>query len=259
MPTARTLLIELTIIVGLGLLLALLGPFGSFEAPLADRLLYWLGLGVGGYLLFRPMMTAASAVSRRLDLPEPATWAAGCLIATLPMSLVVWLITPTGGGRVPTLAELLPVYGNVAVVAAAVTLVFWFVSRPEREALRPAPAPSAPIGSTNGPEHMAPPRFFDRLPPHLGRELLALEMEDHYVRAHTTVGSELVLMRMRDAVAELEGVEGLQIHRSWWVAREAVERAVQDGRNLRLRLRNGLEAPVARNSVPALRAAGWLY
>ena len=105
---------------------------------------------------------------------------------------------------------------------------------------------------------MASPRFFDRLPPHLGRELLALEMEDHYVRAHTTAGSALVLMRMRDAVAELDGVEGLQVHRSWWVARAAVEREVQDGRNLRLRLRNGLEAPVARNSVPTLRAAGWL-
>jgi len=257
MPTARTLLIELTIIIGLGLLLALLGPFGSFEAPLADRLLYWLGLGVGGYLLFRPTMRSASEVARRLDLPEPATWIAGWLLATLPMSLIVWLVTPGGGEGVPTLAELLPVYGNVAVVSAAVTLVFWFVSRPERETLRPLGSSPAPAPASGG-EGVTLPRFFDRLPPHLGRELLALEMEDHYVRAHTAAGSALLLMRMRDAVNELDGVEGLQVHRSWWVARTAVEHEVQDGRNLRLRLRNGLEAPVARNSVPTLRAAGWL-
>ncbi|MFC3712590.1 LytTR family DNA-binding domain-containing protein [Sphingoaurantiacus capsulatus] len=88
--------------------------------------------------------------------------------------------------------------------------------------------------------------------------MLALEMEGHYVRAHTAAGSTLILMRMRDAVAELDGIDGMQVHRSWWVARSAVENAAQHGRSITLRLKGGIKAPVARNSVPALRAAGWL-
>jgi DNA-binding LytR/AlgR family response regulator len=160
--------------------------------------------------------------------------------------------------RTPTLAELLPVYAHVALIAGGVTLVFWFVSRGEREVARPAPVDIPPAPLPVADDGRTTVRFVDRLPPHLGRELLALEMEDHYVRAHTPSGSALVLMRMRDAVAELDGMEGLQVHRSWWVARAAVEGEVQDGRNVRLKLKSGLEAPVARNSVPALRAAGWL-
>ena len=83
-------------------------------------------------------------------------------------------------------------------------------------------------------------------------------MEDHYVRAHTPHGSELILIPLRQAVDELAGVEGLRVHRSWWVARAAVEGAAEGGRNLRLRLRGGLTAPVARSAVAAVREAGWL-
>lgn len=255
MPNARTLLIELTVIVGIGVLLALLGPFGSFESPLADRLVYWLGLGVGGYLIFRPVMTAAAAIADRLDLPEAGAWVAGLLLAAMPMSLLVWAVAPVRPAGPPTLGALLEVYGNVLIVGAVVTLVYWFVSRGERKGARAAPPELAlPLAGDAG----STPAFLGRLPPHLGRELLALEMEDHYVRAHTIRGSALILLRMRDAVAELAGVDGMQVHRSWWVARAAVEKPVVEGRNVRLRLKSGLEAPVARNSVPALRSAGWL-
>ena len=82
-------------------------------------------------------------------------------------------------------------------------------------------------------------------------------MEDHYVRAHTAMGSDLILMRMRDAVSELDGLEGEQVHRSWWVARGAVEDVKRGGRNIRLVLSGGLEAPVSRANVAPLKAGGW--
>jgi DNA-binding LytR/AlgR family response regulator len=50
----------------------------------------------------------------------------------------------------------------------------------------------------------------------------------------------------------------MRVHRSWWVARDAVEQVEQDGRSLRLALRGGVQAPVARSMVPAVKAAGWL-
>ena len=100
--------------------------------------------------------------------------------------------------------------------------------------------------------------FLDRLPPRLGRDLLCLQMEDHYVRAYTARGSDLVLTPLKEAIAELGAVDGLQVHRSWWVARAAVAEPLVRGRSVALRLTNGVEAPVSRAQVARLRAAGWL-
>ena len=71
-------------------------------------------------------------------------------------------------------------------------------------------------------------------------------------------GSDLILTPLKDAIAELGATDGLQVHRSWWVAKGAVAEPVASGRNLSLRLSNGLEVPVSRASVAKLRAAGWL-
>jgi DNA-binding LytR/AlgR family response regulator len=64
-------------------------------------------------------------------------------------------------------------------------------------------------------------------------------------------------MRMRDAVAELDGLPGLQVHRSWWVASEAVERVEKEDGRARLRLTNGMIVPVARSQMGAVRAQRW--
>jgi DNA-binding LytR/AlgR family response regulator len=55
----------------------------------------------------------------------------------------------------------------------------------------------------------------------------------------------------------LDGLEGAQTHRSWWVAKAAV-RAVErgDGR-ASLTLDGGITAPVSRRYARALREAGW--
>jgi hypothetical protein len=46
--------------------------------------------------------------------------------------------------------------------------------------------------------------------------LLCLQMQDHYVSVHWTSGTDLLLLRLRDAIEEADGGEGLQVHRSWW-------------------------------------------
>ncbi|GGB26583.1 LytR family transcriptional regulator [Sphingomonas metalli] len=257
MDRTRITLIDLAVMVAIGLVLALLGPFGTFEASLAWRCVYWLSLIVGGYFLYLPAMMLADRAAHRLDLPAGGLWAASCALASLPMTMVVWSVSAMGRAwRWPTVDQFVRAYAHVLVIGGIACLVLWFVGQrrvrveaavPEAlAAAQAAPAPSAAL-----------PRFVDRLPPHLGRDLLALEMEDHYVRAHTALGSTLILMRMRDAVAELDGAEGAQVHRSWWVARHAVAATRREGRNVRLALVNGAEAPVARDMAAALRVAGW--
>jgi DNA-binding LytR/AlgR family response regulator len=64
-------------------------------------------------------------------------------------------------------------------------------------------------------------------------------------------------MRLADAIAELDGLEGAQTHRSWWVAKAAVADARRaDGRGT-LVLRNGVEAPVSRSYAGTPRDRGW--
>ncbi len=71
----------------------------------------------------------------------------------------------------------------------------------------------APVGAV---------RFAERLPAKLrGAVIYAVSAQDHYLRLHTSKGSDLFLMRVSDAIAELDGSEGAQTHRSWWVVREA--------------------------------------
>ena len=108
------------------------------------------------------------------------------------------------------------------------------------------------------PAGAAPPRFLDRLPLKLrGGLLYAVQAEDHYLRLHTSKGQDLILLRLSDAVAELEGIEGAQTHRSWWVAKDAVEAAKRgDGRAV-LTLKGGVEVPVSRAYARGLREAGW--
>ena len=46
----------------------------------------------------------------------------------------------------------------------------------------------------------------------------SLSMQDHFVRVTTDRGSAMVLIRFSDAVRELAGHSGAQVHRSHWVA-----------------------------------------
>lgn len=255
----RKLLIDLSIMTVIGVVLALIGPFGSFQQPLAYRLVSWLSFAYLGYAIYSPMSYLVGKMRAALDLPAPGLWIAAVLLATIPMTALVWTIGFLPGPvHMPTLEEAITSYAYVLVVGGGVTAVFYALE--SRNVVEVAvddqsktflPSIDAPqgSGSTN--------RFLDRLAPQIGTDLIALEMEDHYVRAHTALGSDMVLMRMRDAVAELGSLEGEQVHRSWWVARGAVANVKRDGRNLRLVLDGGLEAPVSRANITRLKDAGW--
>jgi DNA-binding LytR/AlgR family response regulator len=104
-----------------------------------------------------------------------------------------------------------------------------------------------------------PPKFLDRLPLKLrGGEIWAVEAEDHYLRLHTSKGQDLILMRLSDAIDELEGIEGAQVHRSWWVARDAIVEAVRGDGRATLTLKDGAEVPVSRTYARLLRDRKWI-
>jgi len=231
--------------------LGLVGPFGSYRNGAApERIAYFVVTFWVASLLYAVIVPAAAQAAARARLPL-WLWAPPVIAATaVPVAAVsrvgAQTLWPWIDGRV----GLLEWYGQslllsvVAVGAALLVRRSW----PEPDAAAPAR-----IGSADGTPSAAPAARSL-----VAGEVLCLQMEDHYVRIHTPTGSRLELMSMSQAIAALGDTEGWRVHRSWWVARAAVEAAEPDGRNWRLRLRGGLRAPVSRANVAPLRAAGWL-
>ena len=96
------------------------------------------------------------------------------------------------------------------------------------------------------------------IPFELQGEVFCLKAEDHYLRVFSSAGEALVLFRFSDAIKPLSRTLGLQIHRSYWVAKTAVSKTVHHRQRHFLILTNGHSVPVSRARVHELREAGWL-
>ena len=258
----RRTLTDLAIMTVIGVFLAIIGPFGSIDQPFAVRLFTWLSFSYLGYAIYSPMGFFVDRAHVELDLPVLPLWFVAALIATIPMTVAIYFIQFMPNlPPVPSIEEGLTSYLYVLVIGGGITLLFNFIG-PRAKEPRDIPAQEQSSAPATGPDTTAPIMpsnlLLDQLPPALGSDVIALQMEDHYVRVHTALGSELVLMRLRDAITHVSDTEGRQVHRSWWVARLAVEDVRREGRNVRLVLPGGLEAPVSRAQVAELKEAGWL-
>ena len=63
-------------------------------------------------------------------------------------------------------------------------------------------------------------------------------------------------MRLGDAMREVGETRGVQVHRSHWVAIEAVTRVTRVGGKVTVELSNGTAVPVSRGYLPGVKAAG---
>jgi len=249
----RRIAIELFVLAAVGTLLGLLAPFGSAGLPSPWRLFFWVGFVLAGYLIFRPVAAVARWLTEETRVPRWLAVPLVTVVASLPLAtLIAFALTGLTGDDLWDRFPLL--YGQVAMVGICIQLLMLLVFAPA-----PAQAGAASAEETAGtgvaqrPEPGESP-FLRRLPPSLGSDLLSLQMQDHYVQARTALGTTLILMRFRDAVAEL-GDRGVQVHRSWWAAFGAMEALERDGRSARLRLRGGFTLPVSRAFLPAVREA----
>ncbi len=236
-------LVLATLVVGL--ILGVSGGFGTDFLSIAPRIGYWLALSITGIAI-------GIGVATRL-IPPPwfarrplAAWAVIALAIAAAMTLIVAVSLSLIRGRALSGAMIIDIAPSTFATSFAMTLLAWLVRR--RETIE-----------THKSETGAPPAaFLGRLPPKLtGATLWAVEAQDHYLRLHTSAGRDLILMRLSDAIGELEGIEGARTHRSWWVSRAAVTRAARSEGRAILTLPDGTEAPVSRAYVKVLRDGGW--
>lgn len=266
------------------IVLAYLGALGTQDAPFVQRLAYWAAVIVPGSLLG----SGALVLVRHWGGFSAHVWLellAVALLMSVPHSFVVIVVSAMffGIGMITPMV-VLQFWVAVLLIALVMTVIN-YLANPRSAGTpdivtRPAPlanppqvddaAPAVPMpypAATPSPLLTPTPDALPALPalladklPHRLRagRLLAIEAEDHYLRVHTDLGSDLILMRMTDACALLDDAAGARVHRSWWVARAAVAAATAQSGRMELTLAGGQIAQVSRAMQPVLRRAGWL-
>jgi hypothetical protein len=86
------------------------------------------------------------------------------------------------------------------------------------------------------------PAFLRKVRPALRGRVIAINAELHYVRVFTEHGEDLIHYRFRDAVADMQALGGLQVHRSWCVSADEI--AFTGAQSVALK--SGLSVPVGR-------------
>jgi len=241
----RTFLRVYCIAIAMAAFLSFTGALGTGVFDTGTRVGYWLSVMLAGTVA----MQVVSAVMERFVRLEPLPEAIMQFVLATPVILVVvWAVSavfsgrPLDMGRLPGYA--LPVVG----VTAAMSVLHYLLNRTPRQTHVFTPQTYTEPGKA----------LRERLPfKYRHAQLYALSAEDHYLRVHTSAGETLILMRLYDAIAELDGIEGAQVHRSWWVAKDAVANVARSDGRVSLALKSKADVPVSRSYVQALKAAGW--
>lgn len=259
---ARKIAIESFLMIVAGIILALIGPFGSYELPLVQRLILWPLMILCGYPIFGGLGAVARWLAEAVRIPYALTITLGLIVGSMPMTLLVMLLWRRASIDQALQSPLLgAIYLQVLVIGVIIHTAMYLLFRPAADPEPPASPSASPIlqpviAETDESTAVAAKPALP-LPPGFG-PVRALKGEDHYVRVIGEGREELILMRLRDAIDRLGTTDGLRVHRSWWVSRAAVVAVRRDGRSAILRLTGGQEVPVARDMMPQLRAAGWL-
>lgn len=87
--------------------------------------------------------------------------------------------------------------------------------------------------------------LFELLPAALDSDVQWMRSDLNYLHVHTQSGQAMVLYSLRSAARELS-CKGLLVHRSYWVAQDAVARVRRSSKGMVVVLHDGEELPVSR-------------
>lgn len=229
------------IVLTIALAASLAGAFGTHAIPWPRRTLFWL-LILGWNLIKWELLIV---VLRRRGFGHSGIALAGSalMLATIPFEVAAAL---------RLLSNLIPApLGGTFLRVAGLTLIALVVAIALAPRLIAAKSPAPASASAETPRFPGTAIRLDAI--------AAIVAEDHYVRLHLADGSDrLVLGRLRDAMARMEGIAGAQIHRGAWAADAHRGAARRAGNRWYLHVGSALELPVSRRLAPALRDRGWL-
>lgn len=227
---------------------------------LLDVGLFWTLAITAGWLQMLLISRGVRASFGAEVWPGWALLLAQTFIGAVPLTFEVrWLmltiVNPEGGLPPPWMS-----YLNVTVINLVFSLVqYTLVERwPILDTARPEAELRAERQEREAANAIPGVGKLKRRPEGLNGRIQYMQMEDHYLRVHTDEGEGLALYRMSDAVADLEDTDGRQVHRSWWVAKDAVKEVKRERHKKTIIALDGTEIPVGRSFEKALREEGWI-
>lgn len=235
-----------------------LAPWGSERLSLPRRAVEWLvciAIWEAALWLARTILARRRSVVCMNGRPPFRAYLLTLGVASVPAVPLCMLVCR---GTIGSFSDFALFYGDALGLGVILAVIHYGMRAPGAVTGEVASADITPGASL--PAAGVPCRdFLGRHAPDLaGATLLALAAEDHYLRIHTDRGQALALLRLRDAIDSLGESTGVQVHRSFWVARHAAPQAARRGQAWQLDLPSGLSIPVSRTRIPACREAGWL-
>lgn len=213
------------------LMLGFAGPFGSadrYDFPM--RVLVWALFVVSTYIGAMLTSSFVQALAHRI-LGARYAGALASLSAAFTATVIVFALRHYALGdpiEAMGIAFVIEIYMTSLCVAVIVNTIHAVRSR-SIEAL-----------ADNWPP------IVERLPERQRSRLVALSVADHYVEVHTAKGQGRVLMRLSDAIQEVGNTNGIQVHRSHWIALDHVQSFRREKSRLILTLTGGRDIPVSR-------------
>ena len=245
--------VVLAVLTGTTVILAFSDPFRTLEllSPMSSAA-YWAMIVFGTYAIGTATVACLYLWTGFPRLPALLRAGLGGVVLGLVAAAALLVVDAVlfADGPVTT-AQVLGQIGGTTVISLVVMAV--------REVVLAGDVRQDPAASDRVPGAVRhSPTIIDRLPQAGRGRLLALSAEDHYVYVITTAGEVLVLIRLTDAMRETGEVAGLQVHRSHWVARSAMQQVRRNGEAAVMILSSRRRVPVSRRFLPAVRNLGLL-
>ena len=229
---------------------AAIGPFGTYDRmDLVNRIGFWILVHAGCWALGLGLIVPLRLFFESLGLTRLASFIVSSGLANLVIGPIFAFVLVLGSGRdfslsvgVQNLLLATPLVVAITYLVISLTGMDSFEAVSETGELELLPIWADPENCKVQQKLSAANRGV----------ILALIAQDHYVEVITNKGSELLLMRLGDAVDICGDGNSLRIHRSAWVSRSGVSKLEKKGRNTKVVLPNGRRLPVARSMESAL-------
>ncbi len=217
--------VRIVLVIAAIVLLAITGPFGTFtDIEFWERSFYWSAVVIVSVLLAQMVKVFID-----LNFVHHARWKKALYIA----SALTLIVPPILFGLTALLigekhSHDAPYWLYVTLTFSLTILVIVIQYLLGYETFKSLPA------------------LYQRLSNPNVKKIYRLTVRDHYVDVYTDQGMETLLMRFSDALTEMDGQHGNQIHRSHWVSCDDVREMKKIKGRLFVGMSDGSLLPVSR-------------
>jgi hypothetical protein len=159
-------------------------------------------------------------------------------------------------GKIQTLEDALPhILEEAGGIIGPVTLTWIAINAPRILQLN-FQSPIIIENKKSEPEKKTNPYILSLIPHALGRDIIYLMSELHYLRIITTQGETLQLYNLQNAIDELKDLyDGMQTHRSYWVNKAHVDKIIGKASDRKILTKQGHLIPISRRQYSTVKSS----